>query len=243
MNAFVSPLEERASNAWPAARAILVGGWAFRFANGFSKRANSANALFPNTDFAEVRQAAECFYTRHRLPVIFRLTPLAPPEADSALEQAGYARIEPCRVMVADIGAVARGSLSLDDAPSPQWLDGFARASGESLEARRDHAALLERIFAPRVFATAHRQGAPVGFGMAVRERGQIGLFDLMVAPEHRGSGIGRKIMQALLHWGREAGARQAYLQVHQSNAVALNLYESFGFRAGYDYHYRFKPI
>jgi len=43
--AAVRGLEERAFNAWPALQTVLVDGWAFRWANGYTKRANSANAL------------------------------------------------------------------------------------------------------------------------------------------------------------------------------------------------------
>ncbi len=38
-------LEERGFNAWPAPRNIYFGGWMFRLGGGYTKRANSANAL------------------------------------------------------------------------------------------------------------------------------------------------------------------------------------------------------
>jgi len=45
--------------------------------------------------------------------------------------------------------------------------------------------------------------------------------------------------VQALLHWGAEAGATSAYLQVRAQNTPALRLYESMGFKTAYGYHYR----
>ena len=49
-------LEERAFSAWPAPQTIYYGGWVFRLAGGFTKRANSANAL-------GVRDAVTARYT------------------------------------------------------------------------------------------------------------------------------------------------------------------------------------
>ena len=45
--------------------------------------------------------------------------------------------------------------------------------------------------------------------------------------------------LPALLHWGAEAGATSAYLQVRAQNTPALRLYESMGFKTAYGYHYR----
>jgi ribosomal protein S18 acetylase RimI-like enzyme len=72
-----------------------------------------------------------------------------------------------------------------------------------------------------------------------VLERSAVGLYDLAVAPAHRGGGRGRALVQALLHWATEAGATSAYLQVRAQNTPALRLYESMGFTTAYGYHYR----
>jgi len=105
---------------------------------------------------------------------------------------------------------------------------------------RNLHRSILDAIAHPVGYALQHdTQGHAVGFGLAVLERGAVGLYDLAVAPEHRGSGRGRALVQALLHWGAEAGATSAYLQVRAQNTPALRLYESMGFKTAYGYHYR----
>ena len=38
-------LEELAMNAWPAIQTYLYDGWIVRFANGYTKRANSVTAV------------------------------------------------------------------------------------------------------------------------------------------------------------------------------------------------------
>jgi ribosomal protein S18 acetylase RimI-like enzyme len=101
------------------------------------------------------------------------------------------------------------------------------------------HRSIVHSIAHPCGYATVHAQGQAVGFGLAVLERGTVGLFDLVVSPGQRGCGRGRALVQALLHWAANAGAGSAYLQVRAENAPALRLYETMGFRPAYAYHYR----
>jgi ribosomal protein S18 acetylase RimI-like enzyme len=102
------------------------------------------------------------------------------------------------------------------------------------------HHAMVHSIAHPTAFAVLpDAQGFGVGFGLAVLERGAVGLFDIAVASAHRGCGRGRALVEALLHWGAEAGATMAYLQVREQNTAALRLYESLGFQPAYGYHYR----
>ena len=70
-----------------------------------------------------------------------------------------------------------------------------------------------------------------------------MGLFDLMVDPEHRGQGFGRGLLEARLNWGFEQGARLAYLQVMANNEPALALQRKYGFSKSYRYWYRVQPF
>jgi N-acetylglutamate synthase len=75
-----------------------------------------------------------------------------------------------------------------------------------------------------------------------VRDEDLTGLFDLVVAPERRGRGHGRALVDGLLRWAATGGARRAYLQVLATNVVAVRLYERAGFREAYRYWYRLPP-
>jgi ribosomal protein S18 acetylase RimI-like enzyme len=77
---------------------------------------------------------------------------------------------------------------------------------------------------------------------MAVAERGFVGLFNIVVAPDLRGLGLGRQIVCALTAWGRKAGAKQAYLLVREENEVARDLYRTLGFADAYRYTHRVSP-
>lgn len=236
----IRALEERAFNAWPARRTVLCGGWVLRLSDGYTKRANSANALQPNMPFTAVRAAAEALYARHDLPPVFRLSPLAPPEADRELDAAGYAFFDPSLVMVADLAEPgASADVEIAEAPPAAWLDGFAAANGIAAVQRPIHDLMVSSIIMPAAFATLRKNGKPVGFGLAVCERGAVGLFDIVIAPSERGRGMGRALTRALMQWGHSTGARSAYLQVREQNPAARRLYAALGFREAYRYHYR----
>ena len=228
-----------------AHQTVLHEGWVLRLSGGFTKRANSANALEPGAPWAGVREAAEALYARHGLPAVFRLSPLAPPGADEALARAGYAHFDPSWVLHRPLAglpaaAPAPGAVLLAPSPSDAWMEGFATANGVPPHHRALHRMALQAIAQPATFALLRGlQGQPVGFALAVLERGMVGLYDIAVAPGHRGSGHGRALVMALLHWGAAAGAMSAYLQVRAQNAPALRLYESLGFGPAYGYHYR----
>lgn len=245
--ALIRALEERAFNAWPARQTVFHRGWVFRLSGGYTKRANSANALVPGAPFDGVREAAAALYARHGLPAVFRISPLAPAEADQELADAGYQHFDPSLVLhrplaLGGAGSVGKpdGSTGISTLASSAWLEGFAVANSVPLHHRALHNSMLDNIAHPAAFALQHdAQGQPVGFGLAVLERGAVGLYDLAVAPEHRGGGRGRALVLALLHWAAEAGATSAYLQVRAQNTAALRLYESMGFKTAYGYHYR----
>ena len=56
-------IEELAFNAWPSLQTLLLDGWVVRFANGYTRRANSVNPLYPSEQAADAKiQACEQFY-------------------------------------------------------------------------------------------------------------------------------------------------------------------------------------
>ncbi len=238
--AAIRAYEERSFNAWPARQTVCFNGWLFRMAGGFTKRANSVNAVEPGATFDGVRAAAEALYARHGLPAVFRLSPLAPIEADAELADAGYVAFDPTCVAQSSLaGAERHASVHIASAPMPEWLDGFAAANGIGSSQRSMHDAIVQAIALPAAFATLHAHGEPIGFGLAVLERGAVGLYDIVIDPSKRRHGHGGSLTRALLHWAREQGATSAYLQVREQNEAARRLYAGLGFEDLYRYHYR----
>jgi len=89
--------------------------------------------------------------------------------------------------------------------------------------------AALER---PGVLGTlAERGESLLGFALAARVGEEAELLSVAVAPAERGAGLGRALLESLLAGLRARGARRVHLEVRRSNAAALALYESLGFR------------
>jgi RimJ/RimL family protein N-acetyltransferase len=77
--------------------------------------------------------------------------------------------------------------------------------------------------------------------GWASLEGDRVAELGMFVAPEWRGRGVGRTLLEACVAWARAAGAHKIALQVWPHNVAARRLYESFGFeQEGYlRRHYR----
>lgn len=72
---------------------------------------------------------------------------------------------------------------------------------------------------------------APMPFGMAfaVVVGAEAELYRIGIAPERRGRGWGRRLLEGMLAEGRRSGWRRLYLEVREDNAPALALYRSLG--------------
>ncbi len=56
---------------------------------------------------------------------------------------------------------------------------------------------------------------------------------DIVVNPEYRGSGIGRKLLERGIQWARELGYPGVMLETQDNNVPACRLYASCGFVLG----------
>ena len=83
-----------------------------------------------------------------------------------------------------------------------------------------------------------------VGYVMA-RISGEEGeILNLAVLSTHRRRGIGRELLARGLAAMAEAGAREAYLEVRESNSAAIGMYGAQGFRpVGLRSHYYRSPL
>jgi GNAT superfamily N-acetyltransferase len=55
-------------------------------------------------------------------------------------------------------------------------------------------------------------------------------VYQMWVAPEARGAGCGTMLLQAILDWARDAGARTVLLHVTRGNDAAARVYSRAGF-------------
>ena len=238
----IRELEQKAFQAWPALETRANFGWVQRFADGYTKRANSINAIGAGAHFTpDVMAELEQPYRERGQPPIWRLTPLAPAEADTVLAGRSYRRIDQSLVQRATLDERFSPDplVRIATSPTPEWLAGFAGLSPVAPHHRETMTQMLRSIAAPVGFASVEKDGEPLAFALGVVDGDHVGLFDVLVAPTARRRGLARRLTQSIGAWGCDHGARFAYLQVVATNIAALPLYADLGFETVYSYAYR----
>jgi ribosomal-protein-alanine N-acetyltransferase len=90
----------------------------------------------------------------------------------------------------------------------------------------------LNEIYGQRSFTrVAERGGLFVGYICMQHVADECHLLDLAVDPDWRRRGIARLLIDSGLEAMKELGCRFLFLEVRESNAASLGLYEKFGFR------------
>ena len=101
-------IEELALNAWPSLQTLLLDGWVVRFANGYTRRANSVNPLYASEQDTDAKlRACEQLYRDRGLKVVFKMTAASQPDGlDAFLAAQGYEIDAPTSVQLMDLARV-----------------------------------------------------------------------------------------------------------------------------------------
>ncbi|MCL4518957.1 MAG: GNAT family N-acetyltransferase, partial [Thaumarchaeota archaeon] len=241
-------LEELSINAWPSLQTMLLDGWILRFSGGHTKRANSVNPLYSgSSDVEEKIEACERLYSSRALDTVFKLTTAANPEnLDSILQHRGYAFESDTAVQTLDLGPIKETNtpmVELSEELSEEWLSAFSQMSNLDEKKKRVSEQMLSSIIPEKRFASISREGRIVACGLAVLQQSYVGLFDIATHKDFRRQGFARRLTLRLLSWGKESGAKRAYLQVVLNNEPALKLYSSLGFLESHRCWYRIKKF
>jgi ribosomal-protein-alanine N-acetyltransferase len=70
-----------------------------------------------------------------------------------------------------------------------------------------------------------------IGYFVAMEGVDDVHLLNITVAPEFQGQGFGVLMLDALSVWARSRQALCLWLEVRESNARAMRVYERFGYR------------
>jgi GNAT superfamily N-acetyltransferase len=131
------------------------------------------------------------------------------------------------------------------DAWRPLWdgYNAFYGREGATALPEAVTAATWRRIFDPaepvHAFVAEH-DGRIVGivhylFHRSTTLEGPICyLQDLFTAADARGGGIGRGLIEAVYAAARAAGAQRVYWQTHETNQVAMRLYDQVATKSGF---------
>ncbi|MDR1688420.1 MAG: GNAT family N-acetyltransferase [Clostridiales bacterium] len=237
--------EELSLNAHPALQTEFYDGWALRYADGYTRRANSVNILYPSTlNIAEKIAECEKRYTARNLPVVFKITENTCENLDGILEEKGYAVFTPTNVMETDLSGAnfePHGSAVFSDYADREWQNAFFALSRltdqtKMCAARRIFANVNNTVICARIISG----GKTVSCGAAVIERGYAGIMNVVMDMDERRKGYGAKVCEALLAAAKKT-AHTSYLQVEKSNSAAINMYAKLGYKPVYSYLYRVK--
>lgn len=172
---------------------------------------------------------------------VFRLTDFTR-EISTELDRRGYTIEASTRTLL----ALLAGQSALDaeatvvtTEPTESWFDLRDRLAKDPLIFRD----MVASIGLPKAFASSRAGGRTASIAYGVLCHGMLVVESVATHPDHRGKGLARRTVGALMNWAQGAGADKACLQVVADNHPALAVYRALGFNTElYSYHYRFAP-
>jgi N-acetylglutamate synthase len=252
----VTLLDRLAVNATRPGTVEVLGGWLVRADETLPfRRCNSVVPCRDASAAGDVDQrisTVEAFYRSRGLPPRFQLSGCPwPADLDDLLAERGYSIEAPVDVLVGTVDGLraaaptaspgrVRTADTLDEAWLAAWPgDDLVDSTRSRLRAYRR---LLSGIAPESVVVTLDVDDTPGAVGLAVIERGWMGIFGMVTRSDLRRRGAARSILTALAEAGRVRGAATLYLQVEQDNVAAQSLYGSVGLTRSHCYHYRSLP-
>lgn len=243
MNKDILRIEEMGLNGWPPVSTNIYNGAVLRFAQGYTKRANSCNPLYCSNRESVIDYSEE-FYQRKNLPVIFKIvSDITYVELDSNLEEKGYSKVDLTNVMIMDLSSndfISKHKVNYELSITDNWIEDFLNIYKRT-QNRELVTTMLNSIEQKVVTGTIEKDGKVVACGYSVIEDEWVGFFDIYVGDEYRGKGLGRSMMSGLISKSKELGAKKSYIQVVANNNPAVTLYKSLGYKEFYNYWYRVK--
>ncbi|WP_028544412.1 GNAT family N-acetyltransferase [Paenibacillus taiwanensis] len=239
-------IEELSLNNWPALSTLLYDGWVLRFAEGYTKRANSIQPLYNSTlDLNTKIAQCESIYSAHQLQTTFKITPyVQPPNLDDVLQNKGYSILDPTSVQTLALNQLNEPllhSVTIEEQLDTEWINNYCKLNRVAAKQKDIMKRLLSNIQTKTGFITLYFEDQVVACGLGVIERSYIGLYDIVTDAHFRNRGFGEQMILNLLKWGRENGAAYSYLAVVTQNEPALRLYSKLGYTEIYTYWYRVK--
>lgn len=240
--------EEKSLNAWPAVKTLLFKGCIIRLSNGYTKRANSANALYINEDnITEIIDFSEKIYSNSNLPTVFKIIDNNKyKKLDSTLEKKNYSKIDITNIMLKNIleyKYIEDNTLQIDDKFSDEWITAFLSINKIKDENKTTVVQMLNKICVDLIVVSIKVNNTIIACGYGACENDYVGLYDIAVDEKFRSKGYGKRIVSGLMNKAKEKNISYAYLQVVDSNTIANELYKKLGFEKIYNYWYRKKNL
>jgi len=239
-------IEELSLNNWPPLSTLLYDGWVLRFANGYTKRANSINPIHYSTCDLNLKiKECENIYSANHLPTTYKISPFIHPiNLDNTLEEMGYSVIDTTSVQTLNLDYITKPhltSVKISEDVTADWIEDFCRLNNVKDKNKEVMERTLSNIKTKKGFISFYYEERVVACGLGVIEREYIGLYDIVTDVNYRNRSFGEQMILNLLLWGKENGAKHSYLAVVANNEPALRLYSKIGYSEIYKYWYRVK--
>lgn len=131
------------------------------------------------------------------------------------------------------------GPLTWDQIDSVVAIESAAFTTPWQPDTFRD---LLERDGIILLTMTEGREVIGYAVLWCILEQGE--LANIALAEKRRGEGLGAHLLRQVLHRAKERGVEKLFLEVRESNAAALALYDRFGFeQVGVRRNYYQRPV
>jgi ribosomal protein S18 acetylase RimI-like enzyme len=237
----IQSIEAAAAVAWPPTESLTLGSWKLSAGDGFSRRRNSAVPAGPLPESLDRRLAdVEEWYRVRGLPTLYRITPECDAAVDGILAGRGLVLEAPTLVMsrMLDVPESTEGVVG-SPVVTDAWVETEIEALGVDRSSIGPWLATIAAVPSPTLFVTPIHDGTPVGAGFGVVVDGLLGVFEIVVRPEHRRRGHASRIMAVLHQFGVRAGAQRVFLQVLEDDEPAIALYRSLGYEVSHRYWYR----
>lgn len=244
----VRRLEAVSFRSFPSTSTHYDGTWAVRLTAGHpAKRLNSVNPLDPSDHaYIDARlELAKRKFESFGRELVFRQSPLAPPELEDILDDRGWVRFDESIVMMLDLNSIDLED-HVDHVPMKDigyWVDSFLHLSAEEKSSKPGLFEVIQSIQPTCGLFVKNIDDKHVAAIRCVHDNDLVGIFDLVTGEGFKRKGHAKTLMGSALKWAKQSGARFAWLQVVAENTAAFELYKSFGFDELYRYSYRMAPV
>jgi GNAT superfamily N-acetyltransferase len=242
-----SLLDELMANAWRPKVVETYGGWRYRWADGVTRRANSALAVRADARVGELVDRATAFYGQRGAPTLIQVSTMSAPQSLIAyLHAHGYRSTARTLVESAATQDVIEGTrptleIEITQTPTEEWFRTYWAVESTRGRSDSDMAVCRDILLdpgLPTAFAAVRYGSEVTGVGQLVIERGWGGVQCMATDPAQRRRGVANAVLNGLANEARQRGTERMYLAVMAENAAATALYERAGFRAVHEYSY-----
>ena len=254
-------LEKIAADGHKALEIAEYQDWELRFSKGYTGRANSIRLMGDpieeiNKDVEDKIRCAEEEYAKRGLPPMFKLTDADKTFSDY-LESHGYKVKNPTDVMMLPLNGadyLIKVSDNIDDivksvvtvpgeinySTTPDgWFEPYFEFEGMTDKTQQELCRQIHsNVMVNKVYIKVLYKDRVAAVASLAIEDGYSLLHNVIVDPAMRGLGLGKKLCYAAISKSKVEEADYSYLQVIETNEVALNLYKKFGYEKLYTYWY-----